>query len=82
MGALNSSSTTFMSVGTSIIYDEISGDEYSTRPVHGQYAMRALRTTGPLTFEPEVLKQMARAQSSYDLDVVFFPPLARVPKVG
>jgi hypothetical protein len=84
MGALNSSSTTSISVGDPIIYNEISGDEYSTLPVHEQHALRALRTTGPFTFKPEVLKQMAaaRAQSSDDLDAVFFPPLVRVPKVG
>lgn len=71
-----------MSVPNPIIYDEISGDEYSTRPVHEQHALRALRTTGPFTFKPEVLKQIAaaRAQSSDDLDVLFFPPLARAPK--
>jgi hypothetical protein len=75
---------TSISVGDPMIYNEISGDEYSTPPVHEQHALRALRTTGPFTFKPEVLKQMAaaRAQSSDDLDAVFFPPLVRVPKVG
>ena len=84
MGALNASSTTSISMGDPIFYNEISGDEYSTLSVHEQYALRALRTTGPFTFKPEVLKQIAaaRAQSSDDLDVVFFPPVARVPKVG
>jgi hypothetical protein len=49
--------TTSISVGDPIIYNEISGDEYSTLPVHEQPALRALRTTGPFTFKPEVLKQ-------------------------
>jgi hypothetical protein len=63
------------SSGFTYVSDEVTGalrlsvwPEGRTREAIEQYAIRALQPTGPLTFKPEVLEQMAggRAASSGD----------------